>query len=111
MVNDDQKIDLNGCYRTSNNIIGRRILDDEYILVPLARSTADLDCIFRLNSVGAFIWEHFDGQTPGTEIIKMLVAEFDVSEDQAIRDFQLFVVQLVSIPAIGLKDDATVKNL
>ena len=101
MVNDDQKIDLNGCYRTSNNIIGRRILDDEYILVPLAQRTADLDCIFRLNPVGAFIWEHFDGHTSGYEIVKKLIAEFEVSEDKAIQDFQIFVAQLASVPVVS----------
>lgn len=99
MLNADMNIDLNGCYRKSNNIVGRRIMD-EYILVPLARSTVDLDSIFRLNPVGAFIWELFDGHTPCNEIIKRLIAEFDVSENQAIQDFQIFVTQLESVQAI-----------
>jgi hypothetical protein len=99
MLSDDTKTDLNGCYRKSENVVGRFIMD-EYILVPLARSTVDLDSIFRLNPVGAFIWEHFDGHTPGNEIIKRLVAEFDVSENQAIQDFQIFVAQLESIQAV-----------
>lgn len=104
MLNDDIQIDLNRCYRASKNVIGRRILDSEYILVPLARSTADLECIFRLNPVGALIWERLDGHTPGSEIVSRITAEFDVSEAQAARDFKIFLKQLASITVLDIDD-------
>jgi hypothetical protein len=99
----DTKIDLDGCFLKSDHMVGRRVMD-EYILVPLARSTVELDAIFRLNPVGAFIWEQFDGHTPCRDIIRRLVDEFDVRENQASSDFQLFVAQLESIQAVSLSN-------
>ena len=54
--------------------MGRRIAG-EYVLVPLVSHGADLDAIYNLNAVGAFIWDRLDGRTPGTKIVSEAKSE------------------------------------
>jgi hypothetical protein len=80
-------------------MVGRRIAD-EYILVPIVGRGAELDSIFNLNRVGAFIWERMDGQSSGESIVRALVERFDVERHVAEKDYQDFVAKLLSIRAI-----------
>lgn len=80
-------------------MVGRQVAG-EYILVPLVGRGADLDSIYNLNRVGAFIWEQLDGQATGAAIIDALVGHFDVEAATARRDYARFVEELSSIGAI-----------
>jgi hypothetical protein len=83
----------------SARIVGRRIAG-EYVLVPLVTHGADLDAIYNLNSVGAFIWERLDGRTPGTEIVTALTETFAVEPGRAEADYLDFLAQLRELGAI-----------
>lgn len=92
---------LGDAYARGARIVGRRIAG-EYVLVPLATHGADLDAIFNLNAVGAFIWERLDGRTTGAAIVSALVEEFDVVEERAREDYLAFVAQLEGLRAVDL---------
>jgi hypothetical protein len=83
--------------------VGRRIAG-EYVLVPLVSHGADLDAIYNLNAVGAFIWERLDGRTPGAKIVAGLVESFEVEADQAESDYLEFVGRLLDLGAIEPAD-------
>ena len=51
-------------YERNPNYIFRKVVD-EFILVPIHQDVADMDAIYTLNDVGAFIWEHLE--QPGTQ--------------------------------------------
>jgi coenzyme PQQ synthesis protein D (PqqD) len=72
------------------------------VLVPLVTHGADLDAIFNLNAVGAFIWERLDGRTTGEAIVAALVEAFDVGEALARSDYLGFVAQLQGLQAVDL---------
>ena len=84
----------------SDRMVGRRIAG-EYVLVPIMGSGAEVDSIFTLNKVGAFIWENFDGRRTGDEVVEALGRKFDVQADQAERDYCDFVRKLQSIRAFA----------
>jgi hypothetical protein len=92
---------LDDAYARGARIVGRRIAG-EYVLVPLVTHGADLDAIFNLNAVGAFIWERFDGRTNGEAIVAALVEAFDVDEERARSDYLTFVAQLQGLQALEL---------
>lgn len=92
--------DLDAVYARSERMVGRRIAD-EFILVPLAGRGADIDALYNLNRVGAFIWERLDGSTTGSELIQALVESFEVDADDATRDYRAFIAQLESIQAVS----------
>jgi hypothetical protein len=86
-------------------MIGRRIAD-EFVLVPLAGRGAEIDALYNLNRVGAFIWEQLDGRRDGHALVRALVGRFDVDEARAQADYLNFVAQLESIQAITRADKA-----
>jgi hypothetical protein len=92
-------------YARSDRMIGRRIAG-EYVLVPIVGHGADLDAIYNLNSLGAFIWEQLDGKTAGVTIVNAIVARYDVEFAQAAEDFVTFLGQLQTIRAVAASDEA-----
>jgi methyltransferase-like protein len=95
--------DLEHCYRRNDNFVFRRI-EDETILVPIKDNVGDLGSIYSLNEIGAFIWEHLDGQQNLDDIIDLLLNEFDVPAGQVEDDLFEFVADLVDIAAVELVD-------
>jgi Coenzyme PQQ synthesis protein D (PqqD) len=87
-------------FARSERMVGRRIAD-EYVLVPIVGRGADLDAIFNLNRVGAFIWERLDGRSSGEQIVRALMEEFDVDSARAMDDYRGFMAQLLSIEAVS----------
>lgn len=81
-------------------MVGRKIAD-EFILVPIVGRGADVDAIFTLNRVGAFIWDRLDGQASGEAIVAALVEMFDVDRAQAVSDYEVFLDQLLQIRAVA----------
>ncbi len=65
----------------------------------LACATGDLVCEFSglvtLNSTGAFLWNLLsEGDTSEEAMLERMLSEYDVSEDIARRDIELFVKKL-----------------
>lgn len=87
-------------YTRHEHFVFRRI-QDEMLLVPIKDNVGDMGCIYNLNEVGAFIWEHMNGENRLGDIIKMMVEEFDVSSERAKEDLCEFVRQLEEIDAIS----------
>ncbi len=50
---------------------------------------------YNLNPVGAFIWEHCDGQHTVAQIAGKLAEEYDVTLEEAARDCRQFIEELV----------------
>jgi len=90
---------LGQVFARSARIVGRRIAG-EYVLVPLVTHGADLDAIYNLNAVGAFIWERLDGRTPGSGIVSALTDAFAVDADRARADYLEFLGQLQTLGAV-----------
>ena len=92
---------LNTIYQKDSNMVYRRIAD-EYILVPIRQQVADLNCIYTLNEIGAFIWELIDGKSNIKQILKNITAAYDVEEKAAKDDLISFISQLLKIKAIDV---------
>ncbi len=91
--------ELEAVFERSDRVVGRRIVD-EFLLVPLAGRGADVDALYNLNRVGAFIWERLDGRSDGRALVGALVERFEVTAEQAAADYVAFVTQLESVHAV-----------
>jgi methyltransferase-like protein len=91
--------EIDQVFRKNENFVFRQI-DDETILVPIKDNLGDMGSIYNLNEVGAFIWEHFDGQKTIGDIKNRIVKEFEISEKEAQKDLIQFVYELREIDAI-----------
>jgi len=92
-------IDLKQNYQRNENFVFRRI-EDETILVPIKDNVGDMSCIYSLNEVGAFIWQHLNGILTLSEIKNMILTEFEVSAKEVEFDLNEFIADLNAIDAI-----------
>lgn len=67
---------------------------DEYVLVPIGETTVSFNGLGTLNEVGAFIWKHIEECETEAELLKMILAEYDVDEATAKADMDEFLSQL-----------------
>lgn len=86
-------------FRRAEGIVGRRI-GGEYVLVPIVGRGADVEAIFHLNGLGAFIWERLDGRTTGEAIVGAVAEHYDVERARAARDYCEFLGKLESVGAV-----------
>ncbi len=63
-----------------------REIAGEVILVPVRGKLAQLQQIFVLNPVGAYIWQHLDGERDLEAIHQGLVDTFEVESSEAEAD-------------------------
>jgi len=69
-------------------------LGNEYVLVPLHSQVGDMNHVFSLKGVGAFIWERISTELTVNEIVAMVEQEFDVNYDVAKHDVIEFLSTL-----------------
>ena len=86
-------------FRKNQNFVFRQI-DDETILVPIKNNVGDMGSIYNLNEVGAYVWEHLDGEKTLFDIKNRVAEEFEVSLEDAECDLMEFVNQLEEIEAV-----------
>lgn len=67
------------------DLVARRIRG-ELLLVPIRRSSNELDGFFTLNPIAADIWKWAGEGIPFSGLIDRMIAVYDVSRDEAERD-------------------------
>lgn len=68
--------------RPSDDVVSRAIAG-ERLLVPVRNGAAQMDFIFTVNEVGAFIFALLDGRRTPSEIASLVSREFEVDEVRA----------------------------
>jgi hypothetical protein len=91
--------DLNTTFRKKENIVTRRIAG-ETLLVPIYGDLANMEKIFTLDPVAAYIWEQLDGEKSLKVIRDGVIDAFDVKIDQAETDMFEFIDELVEADLI-----------
>ncbi len=88
-----------GRYERNPDFIYRRIVD-ESVLVPLHNNVADMNCIYTLNGLGAFLWEYLANPATRTELQTAVLAEYDADPAVLVGDLDGFLAEMVSIGAL-----------
>jgi len=85
---------LKGIFRKREEIVARDIAG-ETILVPVRGDLADMQRIFSLSAVAAFLWEQIDGQKDLEIMISNVIGEFEVEKEAAASDLREFITKLL----------------
>lgn len=80
--------------------VAARIIDGEAVILLPENVQVKV-----LNVVGSRIWELADGTRSVGEITKIIVAEYDVTAQQAERDVNEFIQELVDKKMLVLADE------
>ena len=91
--------ELSQRYQKNPEMVSRQIAGD-LILVPIRQSTGDMNSIYTLNETAARSWELLDGGHTLGEIRDRLVAEYEVTAEQAWDDLLELLESLQSVGAI-----------
>lgn len=75
------------------DLIKREIAGDT-ILVPVGKTVYDSNGLFVLNELGAFIWDILPRVETEAEICQAVLAEYEVSEEEASADVAAFLAKL-----------------
>jgi len=98
-------VSLSSIVRQSPNIVSRNIAG-EAVLVPIARTAEEVDSIYTLNETASTIWDALDGRKTLSEILDLVVAEYEVTREQAELDLYDLVAQLGEVRAVVVEGGA-----
>ncbi len=71
-----------------------RTLGTNHLVVPVGVQTVDFRCIITLNDTGAFLWQQLQQEREPEELVRALLAEYDVTPAQAQIDVAAFTDKL-----------------
>ena len=86
--------------KKNKNIVAR-VIGDEMVLVPVYKSSDEIDCIYTLNKVGARVWELLDGKSSIGEVKKELLKGFSSTEKEIEKELGMFLNDLKEAEAIN----------
>jgi hypothetical protein len=92
-------IGMSALYRQKDGVVTRDVLG-ETLLVPIRGAVADMDKIFRLNSLGALIWRRLDGLTSAESIHREIIDAYDVESEEAMKDIRDLLLSLLDADLI-----------
>jgi len=77
-----------------------RVIDDETILLPLYKSSDEINCIYTLNKAASAVWNLIDGKKTLVEIKKQVLKKFDTTPKETDKEMQKFLKDLKEIKAV-----------
>jgi hypothetical protein len=72
----------------------KREIAGESFLVPLGKTVYDSNGLFVLTELGSFIWDRLPEAESAEDILKAILAEYDVEEATARADLEKFLEKL-----------------
>lgn len=85
--------------KKSPDMVSRQI-DDEAMLIPIYRTSEEANYIYTLNKVALKIWDLIDGKRTLKDIKKVILKNFDTTEEEADKKLQVLLEDLSKIKAI-----------
>jgi hypothetical protein len=77
------------------------------VLVPLRGERGDLETLYRLDPVGAFIWSRLAGGADEEAVVRDLVAGWEVDAETARADLRRFLGELAGAGLLADADTAS----
>lgn len=65
----------------------------DFVVIP-SGDKLNLNMMITLNETGKFLWEHLTAGAEESELVSTLLAEYDVSEEDAQKHVKAFVAKL-----------------
>jgi hypothetical protein len=92
-------VPIEGYYERNPDFIFRKIVG-EAVLVPIHQDVADMDCIYTLNHVAAFIWEHLEQPATLASLREAVLGEYAADPQMLAADLPHFLDEMTAIGAL-----------
>lgn len=77
-----------------------RVIENETILLPVYKSSDEINCIYTLNKVASEVWNLINGKRSLGEIKKQILEKFDTTPGEVDREMGKFLKDLKEIKAV-----------
>lgn len=81
--------------RVDKEFVLREIAGD-YIIIPTGKTVLEFNGLITVNEVGVDIWKMLQEEVTFEDLVKGILAEYDVEEEVAREDIQEFLDTLIS---------------
>jgi len=78
-----------------------RVIDNETILMPVYKTSDEINCIYSLNKVASDVWNMIDGKKTLAQIKKKILVEFDTTAKEVDSEMVKFLKDLKEIKAVN----------
>lgn len=75
------------------NLIKREIAGESF-LIPVGRTVYEANGLYALTEVGAFLWDLLPDARDEQELLRAVLAEYEVEEREAAADIAAFLAKL-----------------
>ena len=72
----------------------KRTIGKDTVLIPVGKTILEANGLFMLNELGGFIWDLLPNVQTEDEICDAVLAEYEVSREEASRDISEFLQKL-----------------
>jgi hypothetical protein len=86
-------------YQRNEDFIFRKIVE-EIILVPIKQNVAEMEAVFTLNEVGAFLWEQLGQPRSLSELHNAVLNEFEADPASVLEDIEAFLKEAETFGAV-----------
>jgi hypothetical protein len=86
-------------YSRNPDFIFRKIVD-EAVLVPIHQNVADMDCLYTLNDVGAFIWDQLETPRTKDDLLAAILNEYAADPQVLLADLDRFIAEMTAIGSL-----------
>jgi hypothetical protein len=83
-----------------NSDMVTRVIEDETILMPIYKTSDEINCIYTLNKTASRVWELLDGKRTLVELKDKLLKEFDATPEEVDGELEKLFKDLKEIKAV-----------
>ena len=83
-----------------NPDIVTRVIDNETILMPIYKTSDEINCIYTLNETASKVWNMLDGKRTLGKIKEKILEDFDSTEAEVNNEMKSFLKNLKEIKAV-----------
>ena len=74
-----------------------------HVALPLGDATVDFTGMITLNESGVMLWRMLEGGSTREEMTDAIIAEYEISRDEAFADVDAFIAKLTEAGCIDLQ--------
>lgn len=72
-----------------------REIAGDYVIIPTGKTTLELNGLITVNELGAFLWEKLQEDITKEELVKAVLAEYEIDQETVEKDVDEFLEELV----------------
>lgn len=91
-----KNLQMNNTYSKKTECVIKEV-GKEHILVPITDNIAEMNTMYNLNEMGAFIWNLIDGELSNYEIAEKIIEEYEIDIETAKKDVDNFTEKISAL--------------